>query len=150
MRPRDFLPNLPHEGPPVPRFLTQARIPEHKQEAGGPGCRCADEVLTVLGHLNGLSEGWGGFGVLRTSRERLERAAEAAHELNEEELAVEIESIAEKLSLVTTESLAADAVSELKPIARRAWELGKHCKGTRDATSKALEALRMIKEGEIG
>lgn len=146
MKPRDLLPNLPHEGPPLPRFLTQAR---EEQELTAPGCVCAKEIVAVLGYLNHLAEGWGGFGVLRTGREELEHAAEAARELNEDELALEIEAFAEKLPLVVTESLAKEAASELKPIARKAWELGKHCKGGKEAVAKALALGKEINTGDL-
>ena len=147
MRPRDLLPNLPHEGPPLPRFLTQ--IQEQEQEIEHPGCICGREVVTVLAYLNLLSEGWGGFGVLREGRESLENAASAARELNQEELATKIEAFAEKLPLVVTESLAQEAASELKLIARKAWELAKNCKGGREAVAKALALGKEVDAGNL-
>lgn len=147
MKPRDLLPNLPHEGPPIPRFLTQRE--EEEQEIAAPGCVCADEVLTVLGHLNGLSEGWGGFGVMRQSKERLERAAKAARQAEAEDIASALLEVVSMLPEVHSSADAERVVQKLKPVAREAWELGKHCKDTREITRKALEALRMIKAGEI-
>lgn len=146
MKPRDFLPNLPHEGPPIPRFLTPR---EQELEVISPGCVCADETLTVLGHLNGLAEGWGGFGVLRQSKERLERAAAGASQVGAEEVASKLLEVASTLEEVHNSEDAKEVAQKLRPIAREAWELGKHCKGGNEAIQKALEALRMIKKGEI-
>ena len=150
---RELLPYLPHEGPPVPRFLIEKE--EEPEEAGRPsvdggvdkpGCTIADEALTVFGHLYGLSEGWGGFGVLRTSAERLKRAASISESIGKGEIADQLREFSERLPEIHTEEDAARAAEEFEPIVREAWELGKHC-GL--SNSKAQRALALIKSGQI-
>jgi hypothetical protein len=111
------------------RGMAEALQGEPKPPEGpGPGCVVADETLTVKGHLEGLAKGLGGFGVLRTSAERLARAADAARSLGEEELASSLEAIRGRLPSVRTPEAAREALQELERIVPKAWELGKGCK----------------------
>ena len=92
-----------------------------------PGCMAADESLTVMGHLQGLSRGLGGFGVLRSSVGRLQQAASGARRMKAPEIAEELEQIAAKLPSVRTKKAAAEVAEELQPVVDRAWELGRKC-----------------------
>jgi hypothetical protein len=92
-----------------------------------PGCTAADESLTVMGHLWGLSRGNGGFGVLRQSVGRLEKAAAGARRMKAPEVAADLEAIAAKLPEVKSRAAAKALLEEIEPIADRAWELGRRC-----------------------
>ena len=146
--PLGLLPGNPFAGePPVPRFLLVETEPELELEpelepepvtpVQRPGCTAADETLTVLGHLNGLAEGWGGFGVLKTSVQRLDRAAQGARMMGDMETETAILEFAEMLSGVSTPEEASAAAEALEPIVQRAWALGKRC----GAKSQALALL---------
>jgi hypothetical protein len=115
-------------------------------EGPGPGCVVADETLTVKGHLEGLAKGLGGFGVLRTSAERLARAADAARSLGEEELARSLEAIRGRLPSVRTPEAAREAMQELERIVPKAWELGKGCKHGRAGCPECRLVLESLPE----
>ena len=93
-----------------------------------PGCMAADESLTVLGHLQGLAAGWEGFGVLKTSKERLDKAVIGASAMGDEETAKELSDFAETLKDVHTPDEARAAAQSLVPIAQKTWKLGVVCR----------------------
>jgi len=92
-----------------------------------PGCMAADESLTVLGHLQGLAAGWEGFGVLKTSKERLDKAVIGASAMGDAETAKELSDFAETLKDVHTPDEARAAAQSLVPIAQKTWKLGVVC-----------------------
>lgn len=94
-----------------------------------PGCTAADESGLAHYHLVGLSRGLGGFGVLRETKRRLERAAEGATIAQDMELAGKFRRIADQLPDVHDEATAGRLASELEPLLPVAWELGKRCGG---------------------
>ena len=100
-------------GPPAPTEL--------------PGCTAADETITVLGHLQGLSRGLEGFGVLRTSVGRLDKAAAGARRMRATSVATDLDAIKAQLPAVSTAEQAGALAEELQPVADRAWELGRRC-----------------------
>lgn len=116
-------------GPPAPTEL--------------PGCTAADETLTVLGHLQGLSRGLDGFGVLKTSAGRLEKAAAGARRMRATSIATDLEAIKAKLPAVSTPEQAADLVEELQPVADRAWELGRRCGKAAHRRSRAAASAEV-------
>ncbi len=119
-----------------------------------PGCEAADQTLVVQGHLQGLAVGLGGFGLLRTSKERLEKASSAARQANAPDVAASIDGVAKQLPNVRTEAQAGVLARELAPIIPKVWELGARCgksvspDGMRRANVLAGEvnAGRMTKE----
>ena len=92
-----------------------------------PGCTAADESLTVLGHLQGLAAGWGGYGVLRTSAERLEHGAMGAERMGDPDTAMAMREFKTRLASVHTPEAAREAARDLVPITQRAWSLGIRC-----------------------
>lgn len=92
-----------------------------------PGCEAADETLVVKGHLQGLAEGRGGFGVLRTSKTRLENAAKAARRANAPSVAATMEGIADVLPEVHTPEQAARVLQDLELVERQTWDLAQKC-----------------------
>ena len=108
-------PQDPPEGsPPEPEIIR-------------PGCMAADESLTVLGHLQGLAAGWEGFGVLKTSKDRLDNAVIGAQAMGDQETAKELADFAETLPNVHTAAEARAAAQTLVPIAQKTWKLGVVC-----------------------
>lgn len=97
-----------------------------------PGCTAADEAGQVLFHLQGLSAGWGGTGVLAMDVDRLERAAGGATVAGDVETATALRGFKERLPQVRDPDTAKAAASDFVPIARRAWELGRKCGGRRE------------------
>ena len=113
---------------PAPTPRTRAAAPRQLAKPMDlPGCTAADESLTVMGHLWGLSRGNGGFGVLKQSVGRLERAAAGARKMKAPQIAADIEMIAAKLPEVRSREAAAALLEEIEPVADRAWELGRRC-----------------------
>lgn len=94
-----------------------------------PGCVAADESIVALGHLDGLARGLGGFGVLRTSKARLEHGARAAEHLGHHELAHRMKEIANEMPNVRDLKAAEALAARLKPLVDTAWELGRRCEG---------------------
>jgi len=92
-----------------------------------PGCTAADESLMVLGYLNGLAQGKGGFGVLGPGLDRLELAAEAARLSGAPGVARALEGIAGELPGVRTPAAAAALAEKLEPVVGETWELGRRC-----------------------
>lgn len=92
-----------------------------------PGCEAADETLVVKGHLEGLAQGRGGFGVLRTSKTRLENAAKAARRANAPSVADTMEGIADVLPDVHTPEQAARVLKDLELVERQTWDLAQKC-----------------------
>ena len=111
--------------PPNPTRVERSSAPTRPVDL--PGCEAADESLTVMGHLWGLSRGNGGFGVLRQSVGRLEKAAAGARRMKAPEVAADLEAIAAKLPEVRSREAAKALLEEIEPIADRAWELGRKC-----------------------
>lgn len=116
-----------------------------------PGCVAADETLVVKGHLEGLSNGLGGFGVLRTSKDRLDKAAQAARVAQAPAIALEIELVAERLPDVRTPDEAAALARELDPIVPQVWELGQRCGKalSPETLSRAGDLAKEIAEGRM-
>lgn len=117
-----------------------------------PGCTAADESGLVHYHLVGLAEGRGGFGLLRESRRRLDRAVKGAAMMGDKETAGRLQVIAEKLPEVRDPEAAGRLASELEPLLPVTWELGKRCGGTA-ITPEMLDRVKKlsldIKEGRI-
>ena len=111
-----------------------------------PGCTAADETLVVKGHLDGLAKGLGGFGVLRTSKKRLELAAQAARVAGAVDVGAEIQGIANRLDGVRTPEQAASMADELDPLVQKTWDLGKRCGSLAD---KARELAEKVVKGEM-
>lgn len=134
------------------RSIAPARV-EHEQRPPGaltkPGCMAADEALVVYGHLIGLSKGWGGFGVLRTSHERLKIASAAAVQAGAADIAVELQRFADKLPSIHSEGEAHEALVSLEPLLPKIWNLGKSCKVSENLTSQAKALAQQMKSGEI-
>lgn len=138
-------PRLPP--PPVP----QGPFGAHTEGMERPGCEAADQALTVAGHLDGLAQGWGGFGVLKTSQERLLRAAEGARRMGAQDVAAELEAFAPRLEGVSTPEEASALAEAFAPLVRRAWELGRRCKGSVPAhvVEKAKQLAERVNKGEL-
>ena len=109
------------------------------------GCEVADETITAYGHLLGLSEGWGGFGVLQLSQQRLRKAAATVRTLGADALASDLLEIATEMESVATSEQAALLVQRFKPSVRQAWELGKHCTNVQ----KAMQAMSLLRKGAL-
>jgi len=117
----------------APRDGTAPASPTQEKSAiARPGCTAADEAGQVLFHLQGLSAGWGGTGVLAMDVDRLERAAGGANVAGDVETATALRSFKERLPQVRDPDTAKAAASDFVPIARRAWELGRKCGGRRE------------------
>ena len=100
-------------------------------EAPKPGCAAADACLLVQGYLDGLSRGNGGFGVLALGKTRLEEGAASADQMGQRQLAIEVRAVAAQLPSVRTKEDAAKVAQELRPVADKAWRLGRICGLTR-------------------
>ena len=100
-------------------------------EAPKPGCAAADAALLVQGYLDGLSRGNGGFGVLALGKVRLEEGAASAEGMGQRQLATELRAVAAQLPAVRTKEDAAKVGQELRPVADKAWRLGRICGLTR-------------------
>ena len=92
-----------------------------------PGCTIADETLTVKGHLEGLAQGLGGFGVLRTSYKRMGKAIRAAKQMQNKEITKKLEHIQTKLTKVHTPEKAKVLEGQFAALVPTAWELGRRC-----------------------
>ncbi len=116
-----------------------------------PGCTAADETLTVKGHLDGLAGGLGGFGLLRSSKERLENAAAGAQKAGDAATSARLRVIAGKLPDVHTPDQAAAVANELDDIVPVVWELGKRCKGaiSQDTMDAARDLAEQVNQGNI-
>ena len=116
-----------------------------------PGCTAADATLFNLSYLEGLSRGLGGFGVLRVGRERLEEGVRAAHQMGQTSLAGEMHAIAQELSEVQDPAAAAVLAEKLRPVADRAWALGRRCGGHVSPQNlvKAWALARKVQEGTL-
>lgn len=115
-----------------------------------PGCVTADEAAVALFHLEGLARGKGGFGVLRISKERLEKAAEAADVIQHPEIAAQYRDIAQEMPGVSTAEEAAALRDRLEPIVfDQSWALGQRCKGA--LTPQDIARIRkMVQEQSDG
>lgn len=98
----------------------------------------------ALGHLEGLARGLGGFGVLRTSKERLEKAAQAAEDLGHHELARQMQEIANEMPSVRDASAAMALATRLKSLVNDTWVLGRTCKGVIVYDPTRREEIRAI------
>ena len=96
-------------------------------EAPKPGCAAADACVLVQGYLDGLSRGNGGFGVLALGKIRLEEGATSAAAMGQSQLAAEIQAVAIQLPAVRTREDAARTSQQLRPVADKAWRLGRIC-----------------------
>ena len=116
-----------------------------------PGCTAAETTILTLGFLEGLSEGMGGFGVLRQGKEYLETGAQAARSLGRTELADDLEQIAEDLAEVHTAEEAQLMAERLRPLKADTWELGRRCKGnfSPEALEQARQLAQRVRDGEI-
>lgn len=115
-----------------------------------PGCTTADEALVVKGHLDGLARGWGGFGVLKTSKERLDKAVIAAKIAGAPEVSAKLADISEKLPEIKTPERAQEVALELDAVLPEAWSLGRRCKGlTPEMLTKARELAGRVSAGEL-
>jgi len=105
----------------------------------------------VHGHLTGLARGYGGFGLLRVSKERLDEAARAAEKLGQKTLAHDMKAIASELPNVRDEAAALGLANRLDPVIRQAWDLGKRCKGalTPEEIERAKSLARDVKSGKL-
>lgn len=139
----DFRPGNPLAGePPLPRFILERAGKRAADDK--PGCKAADEALLVSKHLEGLAKGWGGFGLLRLSKQRLEDAAVSARRAGESELADALQAIADKLPSVHDEQEAHGVLNELEQLLPQAWSLGQRCGKTSAAMKKAELALGLL------
>lgn len=159
----DFLPPPPWIGPPVPRRFLPPREPAPADQFAAkaivnrpavvhrPGCTAADNCLVVLGYLDGLARGNGGFGVLRIGKERMEEGARAAQELGQNQIADAMWSIGSRLHEVLDPETARAMADELRPVADQAWDLGRTCKGdvSPAQVSKAKELAVLVREGKM-
>ena len=116
-----------------------------------PGCEVADQTIVVRGHLQGLADGLGGFGVLKTSKERLEKASSAARQVNAVDVAATIDGVAKQLPNVRTEAQAAALVREVDAIIPQVWDLGARCgkSVSPDLPKRADELAKRMNAGEI-
>jgi len=138
--PRNFLPPLPPL-PPLPGQNGQDRQ-EDNNKYPNPGCIIADETNYVMAHLYGLSEGWGGFGLLRLSKTKLEKAAEVAEYIGAEDTSGKLLEAAERLVLIDSTDDVLEYIEWFKPLAHRAWEFGRRCSGLKKMTKEQIkEAL---------
>jgi len=135
--PKHFMPSLPPY-PPIPRGFTEDLDEETVSlpmppvgKFLKPGCTAADNSLTVKGHLDGLSAGLGGFGVLRQSKEKMEDAAKAARIMHEDDLAERIDAFAEELTHVQTPDEARVLARTMGGILNETWVLGTRCGANR-------------------
>lgn len=145
--PQEWLPALPWEGPPVPRWMIerpqeetipsdsvaavrpQVERPSAGMHLAGPGCKAADSCLLVHGYLVHLAEGQSGFGVLKIGKERLEEGALGAARMGQDQLAAEMREVALALPEVHTAEQAAVLAPKLKELSDQTWDLGRRCGG---------------------
>lgn len=145
--------------PPLPRAVIASLkqkqsdgpdIPSEEHQVERPGCTAAESTILTLGFLDGLSEGMGGFGVLRQGKEYLERSAEACDQLGRRELARELRSIARELPQVSTPEQARALAQRLRPFKAQTWELGKHCDHLYLVGAEAIIALaERVADGDL-
>lgn len=138
---------------PAPVQATATPAPAPRHAIAKPGCTAADEAAVALFHLDGLARGKGGFGVLRVSKERLEKAADAAAYLKRPEVAEEMRAIAAELPSVHTPEAALALKNRLEPVVYdKTWDLGRSCKGALSesdlAEIKALAAKIAARQKE--
>ena len=138
--------HAPPTNKPVPPVPTHA-----KSQPSRPGCTAADNAIVAKGHLDGLAQGFGGFGVLRISKERLEEAAQAAHVLGKNDLSREMNSIASQMPQVHTPQEAAVLAKRLDLVVKEAWQLGSSCKGdiSPEQVAKARELATRVSQGKL-
>ncbi len=113
-----------------------------------PGCPAADESLVIKGHLEGLSKGWGGFGVLRTpdDKHRMERAILGAHLMGDDATAGRLERIYDRVPLVKTPEDAQTLLTELDAVLPAAWELAKRCGSYSVGPELTLRAQKLAQQ----
>ena len=175
MRPRDLLPNLPHEGPPIPRFLTpgfsREEHEEKRKEVKTPHARLSPvtteetieyqnrELSKVLLALEThLAQGCKIAGKpcdCCSGRHplELEKLSEEALSMTDNAIYQDIIEFAhevdQKANVAALESGEYDDDYPLLSI--RARDIRKQLAAYSDNThTKAASALRMIKSGEIG
>lgn len=85
--------------------------------------------------------------MLRLSKERMERAAQAAEWVREPDLAEDMRAFAELLPDVHDEEGAVAALEAMPSLIERAWDLGVRCGKTQAALAKAKAAMREIRKG---
>jgi hypothetical protein len=78
-----------------------------------PGCTAADNTIIAKGHLDGLAQGLGGYGVLRPSKEKPEEAAAATSQLGRQDLAQKMREVSAELPQVRTREQAAALAPEV-------------------------------------
>ncbi len=118
-----------------------------------PGCTAADETIVVLGHLQGLSNGWKGFGVLAMDQDRLEKAAVGAEIMGADNVAGRLRVEAAALPAVRDEGAATAAVERLNAIWHETWDLGRRCGGgmthSHEVMAKAEQLANEITAGNM-
>lgn len=169
MKPRDLLPNLPHEGPPIPRFLMRPadeNIPkeesrhEHRHEQVTTqqtiDYQNRELAKTLLALETHLSQGCRIDGMpcdCCSGRHplELEKLSEEALSMNADpvyhriiELANEIERKANVEAIRSGEY-----TDEYPQLAVKARQLRKQVMGSLSAEEKAKLALKMVKEGGL-
>lgn len=92
-----------------------------------PGCTAADNAIVAKGHLQGLADGRGGFGVLKISQQRLSEGAAAADQLGRTHLAGTMRGIASEMGAVRSREKAQELATKLDPVIDEAWRLGRVC-----------------------
>ena len=116
-----------------------------------PGCTAAETTILTRGILEDLADGMGGFGVLRQGKEYLEGGAKAAARLGRQDLAQQLEEIANELPDVHTPEEAGALAERLRPLETEAWTLGKRCKGaiSPEAIARGKEISSKVMSGEM-
>lgn len=172
MKPRDLLPNLPHEGPPVPRFLTQGLFQKHEEEheeevpfTDISTNVSTDETITYQNHELAktllvleahLAQGCRIAGKpcdCCSGRHplELEKLSEEALSMVDKQVYRDIIEFArevdQKANVAALRTRQYD--SDYPLLAVRARNMRKQLTAYNDARDKASTALRMIKSGEI-
>ena len=127
---------------------TPADIPK---EIAKPGCTVADELLLAYGHMSGLGQGWGGFGVTKETRKHLETASRAAVHAGRPDVSSTIRDLAFRVGSVADEAAAKKLAGEIEPLLPEAWAMAKRCGGTasKEVVAKAQEYAQSIREGRM-
>lgn len=114
-------------------YLAKAAEAKAKAQAprrmAKPGCTAAEETIVVLGYLGGLAKGRNGYPVLALAKDHLERAAQGAEGMGDQETAGKLRDFAPRLAAVHDAEAAGAAFAELAAIEEATWELGRRCGG---------------------
>ena len=143
--------------PPPPHVVLKSKVEDDEQvlsvvteeDEQGPGCKVAEEAITAYAHLNGLAKGWGGFGVLRQTRDGLLEGASMASWIGEDNLATGMTALANALPEVRDSEGAKRLLSANEGMIEEAWQLGVKCGRVRSAVIKAHKTLEMLRTGEL-